>query len=69
MGPKSFEFNPLPSEVIRDQKAEFEVKASYKVMLETFNEYDSLLKEQQELEVKLTKMEQMVRIPFLVDHF
>ena len=36
------------------------MKASYKVMLETFNEYDSLLKEQQELEVKLTKMEQMV---------
>ena len=28
--------------------------------METFAEYDALLKEQQELEVKLTKMEQMV---------
>lgn len=57
---KHEELSEQLSEVIRDQKAEFEVKASYKVMLETFNEYDSLLKEQQELEVKLTKMEQMV---------
>jgi lysine-specific histone demethylase 1 len=57
---KHEELSDQLGEVIRDQKAEFEVKAAYKVMLETFAEYDALLKEQQELEVQLTKMEQMV---------